>query len=877
MRRFALLWMAPPMLLLAAVLAPVITGGEAFFLRDVFSVHLEMRHAVAAATGDGVATGTADEAGILVDPYRGGGQPLAYNPNAAAFHPTALAHRVLPFFAAFNLHLWLHLLLAPLALYWLARELGLGRPGAWAAGVTWGFSGFLVSQLTFYNLVAGVALAPALAAAAVRWCRLCEGRVRGGGQRPNPAEGERRRAAPALVAVGILWALLVTAGDPQTAVLALAAAGGLTLAEPGRRRTLPPLAAAVAAGTLLALPQAAGLLAILPASARGAGYAEAMRLAGSFDPRQALGWLIPFFEGRPDLVGVGGFWGYRFHQGSWPFYFTLYPGVLTLALVLTAGLPRLRRRDAARDGAADIDTHVNPAAPVLLRGWLLVAAGIFFALGAFNPLASAFLSLPGLETLRYPMKFWLLAAMGGALVAGVGFSRAFAGGEAGYAWVEREGEPDTQAGPGPRTEEQRESRGGHRRRVLALLFALAALFATAWAVLRFVPGAAGAIQALMPPGIPAEMTLEMARGEQARWAGLALVTAGGSLALAALAYLAGRRPYLGGSLLLTLHAAVQLFLLQPAMVTEETAPYRDLPPILAHVPADARLAHGSFSGLFGGAEVETGELTVPEVRWVFRRTFVEAYPFAGALHGRRYDLNRSPEWLDTAELRWAVEATRSAPDDASRLRLLSAWGISHLLLHRHLDTPPPPATTLAEHIASEPGVGRPVHAYRLPRAAPSVYLATGILRLPPGAPPATAARYLADPRFRPGRDVVLPADGAGPAAGLADPEARARLRVVEEGAEHLVVETSADVPTVLVWQRARLPMHRARVDGEAVAPLTVNLHRVGVPVPAGDHRVRLEVSRGLLHASAAGSAVGLLALLALGFLAGRQQGVTAPS
>ncbi len=863
MRRFALVWMAPPLLLLAAFLAPVVTGGEAFFLRDVFSVHLEMRHALAAASGDGLTPGTAGDAGLLVDPYRGGGQPLAYNPNAVAFHPTALAHRALPFFAAFNLHLWLHLMLAPLTLFWLARELGLGRPGAWAAGVTWGFSGFLVSQLAFYNLVAGVALAPALAAAAVRWCRLRWCRLRS----RHRNEGLRGTgAAPALVAVGLLWALLITAGDPQTAVLALAAAGALALAMPGRRRTLPPLAAAVAAGTLLALPQAAGLLAILPASARGAGYGEAMRLAGSFDPRQALGWLIPFFDGRPDLLGPGGFWGYRFHQGSWPFYFTLYPGVLTLALVVTAGLPRLRRRDAALVGADVPDT----TGPVLLRGWVLVATGVFFALGAFNPLASALLSLPGLDTMRYPMKFWLLSAMGAALVAGVGFSRAFAGGGPGSAWVEGDGGPDGQAEPGPSPRASRESGGGGRRRILALLLVFAALFATAWVVLRFVPGAAGAIQGLMPPEMPAETTAEMARWELARWSGLALATAGAALALAALAYLAGRRPVLGGSLLLTLHAALQLFLLQPAMVTEATAAYREEPPILTAVPPDALVAHGSFSGLFGGAEVETGELPVPEVRWVFRRTFVEGYPFAGALHGRRYDLNRSPEWLDTAELRLAVEATRSAPDDATRLKLLSAWGISHLLLHRPLETPPPPAVAPAEHLASEPSVGRRIHAYRLPEAAPSVYLATGILRLPSGAPTATAARYLGDPRFRPGRDAVLPAAGDGPAAGLADPGTRARVRVVEEGPEHLVAETSADVPGVLVWQRARLPMHRARVDGEAVAPLTVNLYRVGVPVPAGEHRVRLEVGRGLLHASAAGSAVGLLALLGLGFLVGRR-------
>lgn len=799
---------------MAALLLPVISGGQAFFLRDVFSVHLEMRHAL-----------TADGGSLLVDPFRGGGQPAAYNPNTVAFYPTALAHRVLPFFAAFNLHLWLHLLLAPLTLYWLARELGLGRRGAWAAGVTWGFSGFLVSQLAFYNLIAGVTLAPALAAAAVRWCRL---------RRATPASG-----AMSLVAVGLLWALLVTAGDPQTAVVALAAALGLALATPDRRRTLPWLAAALAAGTLVALPQILGLLAILPASARGAGYGEAMRGAGSFDPRQALGWLLPFADGRPDLVGPGGFWGYRFHQGSWPFYFTLYPGLATIALAAAAGLPRWHRRGAGCRMA------------VLRRGWALLAAGLFLALGAFNPLVNALLSLPGLDAMRYPLKFWLLAAMGTSLLAGVGFARAFDPPPAGAA------EPQSTA----------------RRRVMLALLALAAFFAAVWLALRLVPGTADAIHALMPPG----MHLDLAQVERSRWAALTLISTGAALALAALAYLAGRRPRLGGVLLLTLHAALQLWLLRPAMVTEPTLPYRDEPPILAAVPVDERVAHGSFEGLFGAGGAESGDLPAPEVRWIFRRTFVEAYPFAGALHGRRYDLNPSPEWLDTAELRQARAVVADASDDATRVRLLSAWGISRLLTHRSLELPEVASgvSALAERVASEPSIRRQIHAYRLPGAAPGVYLATGRIPLPPTATPASAGAILAHPRFRPGRDVVLPARADGEAdTGVptnADPGGPpGRVRVLVEDVERLEVTTAADGPGVLVWQRAHLPLHRAWVDGEEVEPRTVNLYRLGVPVPPGEHRVRVEVSRRLLHGSVAGSAAGLAALLGLGFLVRRR-------
>ena len=257
------------------------------------------------------------------------------------------------------------------------------------------------------------------------------------------------------------------------------------------------------------------------------------------------------------------------------------------------------------------------------------------------------------------------------------------------------------------------------------------------------------------------------------------------------------------------------------------------------------------------------------MRWIFRRSFVEAYPFAGALHGRRYDLDASPEWLDTAELRLATAAVHSAPDDTMRLRLLAAWGIDRLLLDRPLDAAAG-ASGLAELALEAPSVGRRVRAYRLPAAAPEVYLATGLVRPRPGAPPQAAAVLLAHPRFRPGRDAVLPAPPEGRAAVPPDPGGAAgRVRVLAVGAERLVAETAADGPGVLVWQRARLPLHRAWVDGEPVEPLTVNLYRLGVPLPAGEHRVRVEVDRRLLAASAAGSLLGLALLAGLPWIARR--------
>ncbi|HUO87262.1 MAG TPA: hypothetical protein VM617_07710, partial [Thermoanaerobaculia bacterium] len=198
-----------PLAALAWALLPVILGSETLFLRDLFAAQLALREALA----DGFAAGRMP----LVDLHRLG-QPMAGNPNAVPFYPTAALHLVAPLFWAFNAHFWLHFFVAPFAMAWLARELGLGRRSAWAAGVVFAFSGYYASQLVFLNLIAGVTLAPALAAAVLA----TSNRVRA---------GRRRAAAACAAAAGGLWALVLLAGDPMTALLAAAIAAGVALPE----------------------------------------------------------------------------------------------------------------------------------------------------------------------------------------------------------------------------------------------------------------------------------------------------------------------------------------------------------------------------------------------------------------------------------------------------------------------------------------------------------------------------------------------------------------------------------------------------------------------------------------------------------------------
>jgi len=163
MKRFLFTFVAPCLLIILWMALPLVRGTDTLFLRDVFNTHLGKKWVQAEAMRDGYLP--------VVDAYRDGGEPHLGNPNTVPLYPDNLLYLVAPTFWAFNAHFWLHLLLAPLAMFWLARVWGLSREAAWAAGVCYMASGFFISNLGFYNLVAGAAWTPAFVAAMIRAAR----------------------------------------------------------------------------------------------------------------------------------------------------------------------------------------------------------------------------------------------------------------------------------------------------------------------------------------------------------------------------------------------------------------------------------------------------------------------------------------------------------------------------------------------------------------------------------------------------------------------------------------------------------------------------------------------------------------------------------
>jgi hypothetical protein len=710
----------------------------------------------------------------LIDPYRAGGQPHLGNPNTVPLYPDNLLYLLAPPIWAMNAHFWLHLLLAPVAFFFLARRWGLGREASWASGVIYATSGYYLSTLNLYNLTAGATLAPAFVAVCLA---LAGGSV-------------KRRT---WVAGTLLWALLVLGGDPLTAVVALVAGGAAMLLSGGWRdggarfRGWGRLLWVVVLGSLVAAPQIVEFLRILPGSYRGVqGYSVHDAMAASWGPANVLEWFIPMAFGEPTLL----YWGARF-SGDMPLFYSVYPGVIALA-AMAAGFGVRDRRSR----------------------WILlmIAVGVFLALGRYNPAVPWLMGLPGMSILRLPSKLWLLVAMGTSLMAGVGLHGLI--------------------------------QNGARTRLQRSLLLLGGLMAGGTV---FLVVARGLVSDLVAGWMPDRIPVTFAAEEVSRW----ILACALSAVLLAAAYLLSRSEVVSGAALvgwlLALHVLGQVWLLQTLVPTDSVAAYGAESALLAQIPPDALVVQGEAGGLFGPEVVRLEDFPDEHLKWLQRDTFSRLYPTAGVMAGRRYGFWTSPEGLGSFLARRMALALPIL-DDPKRLALLEASGVTHLLMGRELEGV---GAERAKLLARGEIAGRPLLLYRLLESAEEVQWVGRVLRAEDAR---RAVAALIDPTFDPRSAVVLAGSGE-PTFGVAGEVER-----LEIGPEEIVVRARADGPGAVVFQRSYLPIYEATIDGDPAPIEVANMHRMAVEVPAGDHEIRLRVDDGSLRPAFLLSLLGLVLL-----------------
>jgi hypothetical protein len=169
-------------------------------------------------------------------------------------------------------------------------------------------------------------------------------------------------------------------------------------------------------------------------------------------------------------------------------------------------------------------------------------------------------------------------------------------------------------------------------------------------------------------------------------------------------------------------------------------------------------------------------------REVMRRIAPELWAISGALSGAAYAFDRDPDGSYTDPDREVRRALDARPWE-ERVPWLRLAGVTHVVTDEALEAPYREVRVLS--------AAHEVRLYALDGAAPSVRLATG--------------RFLS----------------------------------VRERTTSLSAEVVADAPGMLVWSRSYFGAWRATVDGQAAEVVLADGHVVGIPVPAGTHRVEV--------------------------------------
>jgi len=270
-----------------------------------------------------------------------------------------------------------HVLLAMCGASLLARSRGSSPTGAWATGLFYGLSGYLLSCTNLIQLLHAAAWAPWVIAAALRVERV-----------PNARSCGLLAAATALqVSTAAVDIVLLTA------VVSL-----VLLPERPSLRHLRVYAAAALLAALLAAPALIGTPWRMQVTRRALGFDVEEAFGFSASPLVLLEALVPHLFGDVRSFSERGYWGKPFFGNQYPYFMSLYlgPGLLLLATLAGRG-----RRAAAL--------------------WLVALLGLLMSLGANGPLAQV--ELPLMQYFRFPIKFFFLTNLALCLLAGQGVDR----------------------------------------------------------------------------------------------------------------------------------------------------------------------------------------------------------------------------------------------------------------------------------------------------------------------------------------------------------------------------------------------------------------------------------------------------------------------
>lgn len=350
----------------------------------------------------------------LWNPYVMGGMPLLAEAQVGVINPFYLLYLLpLPLYRIFTLFITVHFVLAATNSYILTRLLGLSRSAALIAGLSFGFGGVLMAQVTNLNIMIGAAWLPLVFASLV-WAL----------NQPQPG---------LILFAGLPLALQILTSHPQIPFLTLllllfylvfqtiaslkiagsrkpiAGSKRFSFALPCQRLCLTPFKTPpgqplgqlwlrfswlVGSGLLLAAPQLLPTLEMQTYSIRAGGVDSEQLIYFSMPPVQ---WLSLFF---PNVFGTS-VTGYHGVAGNFE-EMNIYIGLLPLVLALLSGF-MFRTR------------------PMVQFLWLALGVSVVLSAGGYLPFLVWLQYVPGFNLFRAPTRWLLIANFCLAILAAYGW------------------------------------------------------------------------------------------------------------------------------------------------------------------------------------------------------------------------------------------------------------------------------------------------------------------------------------------------------------------------------------------------------------------------------------------------------------------------
>jgi hypothetical protein len=351
---------------------------ETFFFRDIYNHIYPQKRLFAELLLSGQLP--------LWDPYRHGGQPFLANMNNSVLYPSNLLYLTLPAVTALNIDIVLHIALAAMAAYVLARILGFTSYAAAASGLIYAFCG---PSLSLPNIWPYAALHPPLIL--LFWHLYC-------------LESSKRWF---LLAV-LFGVIQIFAGHPETTGFTFLTLLVWTFVFPYEGKVISRFGM-LCILFLAILGTAAIQLVPMMELVSGSGRSHAIRadvfFAWSVSPRRYPEFFFPKFLGSVYSLSKSDQWGMSFEELGTPYILSLYFGTSTLLLAIMGGLNKISSNEFPR------------RIRIIL---LSLIAFSFVAIGGRHVPGFAKLihQFPFVTVFRYPVKFVFIAVLPIALLAG---------------------------------------------------------------------------------------------------------------------------------------------------------------------------------------------------------------------------------------------------------------------------------------------------------------------------------------------------------------------------------------------------------------------------------------------------------------------------